>query len=116
MRTFSGLGELCEGVELTVVESKDPPKRPSVLVRIPDISDVNTVLSRLRKQNPELNTSDWSIMIRKVTEKKQTMAFSIDSDSHKVFGPIKLQGLLGIWKNYLSDPKGSEGSQETSRK
>jgi hypothetical protein len=31
MRTISGLGELCEGVELTVVDSKDLPKRPRVL-------------------------------------------------------------------------------------
>jgi hypothetical protein len=37
-RTISGLGELWEGVELTVVDSKDLPKRPRVLVRIPDTS------------------------------------------------------------------------------
>jgi hypothetical protein len=44
MRTVSGLGELWEGAELTVIYSKDLPKRPKVLVRIPDISDANTVL------------------------------------------------------------------------
>ena len=82
MQTISGLGELWEGAELTVVDSKDLQKRPRVLVRIPDITDVNTILTRLRKQNPELNMSDWSIMSRKVTEKEQTLAFSIDSDSH----------------------------------
>jgi len=58
-----------DGAELTVVKSKDLPKRPRVLLRIPDISDVNTVQIRLRKQNPGLNTSDWSIMSPKVTEK-----------------------------------------------
>jgi hypothetical protein len=58
-------------------------KRPRVLVRIPDTSDVNTVLTRFRKQNPELHTSDWSVMSRKVTEKEQTLAFSIDPDSFK---------------------------------
>ena len=70
MRTVSGLEELWEGAKLTVVDSKDLPKRPRVLVRIPDTSDVNTVLTRLRKQNPELHTSDWSVMSRKVTEKE----------------------------------------------
>ena len=71
MRTISGLGELWEGAELTVVDSKDLPKRPRVLVRIPGISEVNTVLTCLKKQNPELNTSDWSIMSRKVTERSR---------------------------------------------
>jgi hypothetical protein len=36
IRTVSGLGELWEGAELTVVDSKDLPKRPRVLVHIPD--------------------------------------------------------------------------------
>jgi hypothetical protein len=66
-----------------VVDSKELPKRPKVLVRIPDTSEVNTVITRLRKQNPELNTSDLLVMSRKVTEKEQTLAFSIDPDSHK---------------------------------
>jgi hypothetical protein len=83
IRTVSGLGELWEGAELTVVDSEDLLKRPRVLVRIPDTSDVNTVLTRLRKQNPELQTSNWSVMSRKVIEKKQTLAFSIDPDSFK---------------------------------
>jgi hypothetical protein len=33
MQTIRGLGELCEGAELTVVDSKDLPNRPRVLVR-----------------------------------------------------------------------------------
>ena len=36
-----------------MVDSKDLPKRPRVLVRIPDTSEVNTVMKRLKKQNPE---------------------------------------------------------------
>jgi len=83
MRTISGLGELWEGAELTVVDSKDLPKRPRVLVRIPDTSEVNTIMTRLKKQNSELNMSDWSVMSQKVTEKEQALAFSIDSDSDK---------------------------------
>jgi hypothetical protein len=67
MRTVSGLGELWEGAELRVVDSKDLPRRPRVLVHIPDTSDAPTVLTKLRKQNPGLNTSDWSVMNRKVT-------------------------------------------------
>jgi len=62
MRTISGLGELWEGAELTVVDSKDLPKRPRVIDRIPDSSEVTTVMTRLRIQNPELNTTEWSIM------------------------------------------------------
>jgi hypothetical protein len=70
MQTISGLGEHWEGAELTVVDSKDLPKRPRVLVRIPDTCEINTIMTRLKKQNPELNTSDWSVMSRKVTEKE----------------------------------------------
>jgi hypothetical protein len=69
MRTISGLAELWEGAELMVVDSKPLPKRPRVLVHIPDTSEVTTVMTRLRIQNPELKTTDWSVMSRKVTEK-----------------------------------------------
>jgi hypothetical protein len=78
VRTASGLGELWEGAEMTVVDSKDLPKRPRVIVRIPDTSEVTTVMTRLRIQNPGLNTTDWSVMSRKVSEKEQTLAFCID--------------------------------------
>jgi hypothetical protein len=112
MRTICGLGELWEGVELTVVDSKDVPKRPRMLVRIPDTSEVNTVMTRLRKQNPELNSSDWLVMSRKVTEKEQTLAFSIGPDSHKALAKQisrpsgDLQGgnqrsKGGRWRTYL---------------
>jgi hypothetical protein len=70
-------------VELTVVDSKDLPKRPRVLVRIPDTSVFTTVMTRLKIQNPELNMTDWSVMSRKVTEKEQTLALSINPDSFK---------------------------------
>jgi len=96
MRTISGLGELWEGAELNVIESKDLPKRPRVLVRIPDISDVNNVPTRLRKQNPEFNTSEWSIVGRKVIEKEQTLAFSFDSDSHKSLARSNFKAFWGL--------------------
>jgi hypothetical protein len=47
---FSGLGKLWEGAELTVVDSKELPKRPKVLVRIPDTTEAKTVITRLRKK------------------------------------------------------------------
>jgi hypothetical protein len=96
MRTISGLGELWEGAELTVVDSKDLPKRPRVLVHIPDISEVNTVLTHLKKQNPEINMSDWLIMSRKVTGKEQTLAFSIDPDSHKALARSDFKTFWGL--------------------
>ena len=96
MRTISGLGELWECVELNVIDSKDLPKRPRVLVRIPDISNVNTVLTRLRKQNPEFNMLGWSIMSRKVIEKEHTLAFSVDSDSHKALARSNFKAFWGL--------------------
>jgi len=83
MLTVNGLGELWEGAELTVVDSKDLPKRPRVIVRIPDTSEVTFVMPRLRIQNPELNTTDRPVMSRKVTEKEQTLALSVDPNSFK---------------------------------
>jgi hypothetical protein len=62
VRAASELGELWERVELIVIDSKHLPKRPRVIVRIPDVSEVNTVLARLRAQNRGLQMSDWVIM------------------------------------------------------
>ena len=87
MRTISGLGELWEGAELTIVHSKDLPKRPRVLVRIPDTSDVTTVMTRLRIQNPELNTTDWSVVSRKIIE---------NSDSFKTLTRSNLKAFWGL--------------------
>jgi hypothetical protein len=96
MRTISRLGEVWEGAELTVFDSKDLPKRPKVLVCISDTSETNTVLTRLKKQNPELNTSDWSIMSRKVTGKGQTLAFCTDPDSHKGLARSNFKAFWGL--------------------
>jgi hypothetical protein len=103
--TVSGLGELWEGAELTVVDCKDLPKRPKVIVRIPDTSEINTVTSRLRKQNPELNTSDWSVMSRKVAEKEQTLAFSIDPDSLKALAKSNYKAFWGLGRIYFGTLK-----------
>jgi hypothetical protein len=96
MQTISGLGELWEGVELTAVDSKVLPKRPRVLVHIPDTSEVTNVVSCLKIQSPELNTADWLIISRKVTEKKQTLVFSIDPDSFKALAKTKFKAFWGL--------------------
>jgi len=83
IRTVSGLGALWEGAKLTVVDSKDLQKRPRLIVRIPDTSEVTTVTTRLRIQNPELNATDLSVMSRKVTQKEQKLALSIDPNFFK---------------------------------
>jgi hypothetical protein len=62
-----------------------------VLNHIPYISEVTTVVTRLRIQNPELNTADWQIMHRKVTEKEQTLTFSIDPGSLKALAKKKFK-------------------------
>ena len=103
MQTVSGLGELMEGAELTIVDSKDLPRQPKLLVCIPDTSEVNTILTRLRKQNPELNTSDWSVMSRKITEKEQMLAFSIDPDSFKLW-PNQITRPSGDWEELTFGP------------
>jgi len=96
MWTVSGLEELWEGVELTVVDSKDLPRRPRVLVHIPDTSDAHTVLTKLRKQNPGLNMSDWSVISRKVSKKEQTLAFSIDPDSFNTLAKSNHKAFWGL--------------------
>jgi hypothetical protein len=96
MRTVSGLGELWEGAELTAVDSKEHPMRPRVHVLIPDTSEVTTVMRRFGIQNPELNTTDWSIMNRKVIEKEQTLSLSIDPDSFKALTRSNFKAFWGL--------------------
>jgi hypothetical protein len=119
IQTISGLGELCVGTELTVIDSEDLLKRPSVLVHIPDTSDVTTVMTRLRIQNPELNTTDWSIMSRKVIEKEQTLALSIDPDSFKALTVSNFKAFWGFGRvsfHILKDDKINPQTESTVRK
>jgi hypothetical protein len=119
MRTISRLGELWEGAELTVVDSKDLPKRPRVLVCIPDTSEVATVMTRLRMQNPEFNTTDWSVMSHKVTEREQTLALSIDPDSFKAQTCSNFNTFWGVGKiifQTLKDDKRDPEAESTTSK
>jgi hypothetical protein len=96
MWTISGLGLLWEGVELIVVKPKDLPKRPRVLVRIPDTSEVTTVMTRLGIQNSELNVTDWSVTSHNVTEKEQTLAFCLDPDSFRALTRTNFKAFWGL--------------------
>jgi hypothetical protein len=119
IRTVSGLGEVWEGAWLTAVDSKDLPKRPRVLVLIPDTSDFSTVLTRLRKQNPELHTPDWSVMSRKVTEKVEELAFSIDLDSLKALAKSQFKAFWGLGRiifRTLKEAKKDPEAESTSSK
>jgi hypothetical protein len=112
VRTVSKLGELWEGAELTAVDSKVLPKRPGVLVRIPDTSEFTSVITRLRIQNPELNTTDWSIVSRKVNEKEQTLALSIDPDSFKALARSNFKAFWGLGRVVFRTPKDKKRNPE----
>ena len=112
MWTVSRLGELGEGTELNVVDSKDLPRQPKVLALIPDTSEVNTVMTRLRKQNSELNTSDWSVMSRKVTEKKRALGFFIDTVSFKTLAQSNYKAFWGLGKINFRTLKEAEKQSE----
>jgi hypothetical protein len=83
------------GSELKVVDSKYLPKTPRVLVRLPDTSEVTTVMIRLKIRNNEINTTEWSVMSREVTEREQTLALSIDPDSFKALARLKFKAFWG---------------------
>jgi hypothetical protein len=85
------LGELWERAKVIAIDSKNLPKRPRVIVRIPDVSEVSTVLSCLRAQNRGLVTSDWVIMSRKIDGGGQTLALSIDPNSYKTLVQMKFK-------------------------
>jgi len=53
-------------------------------------------MTSLRIQNPELNTTDWSVMSRKVTEKEQTLALSTDPDSFKALTRSNFKAFWGM--------------------
>jgi hypothetical protein len=96
MQAISGLRELWEGAELNVVNSKDLPRRPRVLVCIPDTSQVTTVVTCLGIQNPELNMTDLSVVSHQVTEKEQTLAFSVDPDLFKALTKSNFKAFWGL--------------------
>jgi hypothetical protein len=105
MQKISRLGELWEGAELTVVDSKDLLKRPKVLASIPDTSEVAPVMTRLKIQNAEFNTTDWSVMSRKVAERKPSL-LTLTHSNFKAFWGL---GRIIFWT--LKDDERSRGSE-----
>jgi len=95
-----------------VVDSKDRHKRHRVLVHISDTLEVNTVMTHLRKQNPELNT-DLSVMSQKVTEKEQSLALSIDPDSHKALARSNFKAFWGLVRIIFQTLKEAKKHPET---
>jgi hypothetical protein len=83
-------------MELKVVDFRDLPKRPRVLVRVPGTMEATKVLTRLMIQNPGLNTADWAIMSRKVVGKEQTLTLSIDSGSYKALANAGFKAFWGM--------------------
>jgi hypothetical protein len=117
--TISELGELWEEAELKVLDSKDPPKRPRVLVRIPDTSQITTIMTRLKIQNQELNMTEWSVMIQKVTVREQTLALSIGPDSFKALARLNFKAFWELGRiifQTLKDEKGEPKDENITSK
>jgi hypothetical protein len=76
-------------------------------------------MTRLRIQNPEFNTADWSVVSRKVTEREQTLALSIDPDSFKDFTRVNFKAFWGLPRiifQTLKDEKGEPKAENTTSK
>jgi hypothetical protein len=58
--------------------------------------EATKVLSRLKIQNPGLNTADWAVMSWKVVGKEQTLALSIDFGSYKVLADAGFKAFCGM--------------------
>jgi hypothetical protein len=106
-------------VELIVINSKDLPKRPRVIVHIPDVSEVNTVLACLQAQNRGLQMSDWVIMSWKIDERGQTLALSIDPNSYKTLVQLKFKAFWGLGRIFFwilkDNKKNPEGESAASK-
>jgi hypothetical protein len=90
-----------------------------VLVHIPDTSEVATVMTRLRIQNPEFNMTDRSVMSRKVTEREQPLALSIDPDSFKALTRSNFKAFWGFGRiifRTLKDEKREPEAESTTSK
>jgi hypothetical protein len=108
-----------EGAELIAIDSKDLPKRPRAIVCIPNVSEVNTELARLRAQNRGLQTSDWVIISRKFDERGQTLSLSIDPNSYKTLVQLKFKAFWGLGRiSFLTlkdNKKHPEGESTASK-
>jgi hypothetical protein len=76
-------------------------------------------MTRLWFQNPEFNTADWSVMSRKVTEREQMLALSVDPDSFKALARLNFKAFRGLGRiifRTLKDEKGEPKAENTTSK
>lgn len=95
--TIPGLGNLWEGASLRVVEAKDLPKRPKVMVWIPDNEmEADTIKTALQRQNPGLKAKEWVTLNRKVTGSGQTLVFTVDPASYTRLEDLEFKAFWGL--------------------
>jgi hypothetical protein len=76
-------------------------------------------MNRLRIQNPELNAADRSVMSRKVTEREQALALSIDPDSFETLARVNFKAFWGLGRiifQTLKDEKIEPKTKNTTGK
>jgi hypothetical protein len=80
---------------------------------------VASVMTCLRNQNPEFNTTDWSVMSRRVAEREQILTLSIDPDSFKAQTRSKFKAFWGLGRiiyRTLKDEKRDPEAESTTSK
>lgn len=112
VKTVQEARELGEAM-LTTVNIKDLPKRPKFLVWVPEPVEESVVRDRLKKQNAGLITETWRLMSRKVEEKAQTLAYSLDEKSAKVLEDLDFKPYYSLgrvtFKKLKDRPTPDEG-------
>ncbi len=96
INTVENWKPLWEGAELVVTSHADLPRRPKFTVYVPSTADVELVRSRLSKQNAGLRTTDWLVLSRKLQERGQTIAFSVDQRSARLLEGWGLKAYCGM--------------------
>uniref|UniRef100_A0A146LAN8 DUF4780 domain-containing protein n=1 Tax=Lygus hesperus TaxID=30085 RepID=A0A146LAN8_LYGHE len=103
------LPALWEGARLMTVSSKDLPRRPKVLVWIPDARvTIDVVKARLSRQNAGLMTAEWHLMSRRRAANGQTFAFSIDQKSFDALTTLKFTAFWGLGRVTFQNLKGEK--------
>lgn len=90
------LSKIWEGVNLITVTSKNLPKRPKVLVRIPGSDEEEVVRTRLGRQNPGLNIGEWRLLNRKPEKEGMCFAYSVDAASYNTLTLAKFKAYYGL--------------------
>lgn len=94
--TVASLGNIWEGADLTVVESKDLPKRPKVIVWIPGNPELEAVKTRMGVQNPGLQVGDWHLLSKKKEKEGVLLAFSVNEVDHQYLEAHQMKAHYGL--------------------